>query len=184
MLTQMELTILDGIQAHLRCGVLDAVMPWITLFGEAGIFWILLTLGFLIDPKTRRTGLSMLAALLVDVILCNLCLKPLAARVRPFTYRPELELLVARLSDYSFPSGHTMASFAAAEAMRRTNQRGWIAAMVLSALIGLSRLYLYVHFPTDVLAGAVLGFACGWAGVYFADFVWDFYQKKKKRRTG
>ena len=95
--------------------------------------------------------------------LCNVILKPLAARPRPFEVNMGVRLLIEAPKDFSFPSGHTGASFAAAAALFFVGSRGWIPAAVLAALIGFSRLYLYVHYPTDVLAGALLGIAAGWA---------------------
>lgn len=180
MITQIDLTILDWIQAHLRCGFLDVFAPFITLFGEGGIFWIVLTLALLVIPRTRKYGLAMFFALALDVLLCNVIIKPLVARPRPYTYRPELELLVERLTDYSFPSGHTAIAFAGSVALLRSRTRWGIPAVILAALIGLSRLYLYVHYPTDVLCGALLGAACGVVGAYLAKLSCKFYKSRKK----
>ncbi len=179
-MTQLDLSILDWIQAHLRCGVLDAGLPWITALGDYGAFWILLALVLLAVPRTRRLGVAMTAALVLDVVLCNGVLKPLVARPRPFTFRPELELLVAPPRDFSFPSGHTAASFAAAAALLGMRSRSWIPAMALALAIGLSRLYLYVHYPTDVFCGALLGFACGILGAIFAKKALAFCKNRKK----
>lgn len=107
--------------------------------------------------KTRAWGIAVSAALLVDLLLCNVLLKPLVARPRPYTFRPELTLLVKAPRDFSFPSGHAAASFAAASALLYSKCRGWIPATALAAAIALSRLYLYVHYPSDVICGAVLG---------------------------
>lgn len=167
-MTSVDFMILDWVQAHLRCGILDMVMPWITALGEFGAFWMLLTVVFLIRRDTRQVGVMMAIALALDVVLCNGIIKPLAARPRPFAVRPEIELLIKAPRDYSFPSGHTAASFAAAGVMWFARQRGRWAAMVLAALIGLSRIYLYVHYPSDVVCGAVLGLLCGAVGVFFA----------------
>ena len=170
MITQVDLSILDWIQAHLRCGALDFLMPLITLFGEDGIFWIALTLILLAIPKTRRLGGAMFFTLLLDYLTCNLIIKPLVARPRPWIWRPGLEMELAKLTelptDFSFPSGHTAASFAAASALLFSKTRWGIPAVILAALVGMSRLYLYVHYPTDVLCGALLGLLCGLAGVW------------------
>ena len=135
MITQAELTALDWIQAHLRSGAMDTVMQVITLFGEYGVFWILLALGLLIYPRTRKLGLAMVFALLLDVVLCNGILKPLVARPRPYTWRPELEV-IRQMRDYSFPSGHTAAAFAGTFALLGMRCRGWIPALALSVLLG------------------------------------------------
>ena len=178
MITNIDLQILDWIQAHLRCGFLDHVVPWITLLGEAGWIWILLAVVLLARKKTRSLGLAVAISLLVDLVLCNLLLKPLVARPRPFTYRPDLNLLVAAPRDFSFPSGHTAASFAAAAALAFAHCRHWRPAMALALLIALSRLYLYVHYPTDVLCGALLGVLCGLIGA-----AWGKKVMKKCRKT-
>ena len=104
----------------------------------------------------------MLAALILDLILCNGILKNLFHRVRPYDIRTSIELLVKRPLDYSFPSGHTAVSFAAASAAWFMKKRKTgVAFGAVACLIAFSRLYLYVHYPTDVLAGAVIGILCG-----------------------
>ena len=115
-----------------------------------------------------------------DVYKRQLLLKPIIARPRPFTFRPELTLLVKAPRDFSFPSGHTAASFAAASALLFSKAKGWIPAMVLAALIALSRLYLYVHYPTDVLAGVVVGVLCGFFGAIFAKNATKFCKNEEK----
>lgn len=156
--------ILDWIQLHLRCGFLDTVMPLITKLGDAGILWIVLTILLLLIPKTRKTGITMAAALIFDVLLCNLLLKPLIARVRPYDINTAVSLLIAPPTDFSFPSGHSAVSFAATTALFFKKDRLWIPALILSVCIAFSRLYLYVHYPTDVLAGILLGILTGWLG--------------------
>lgn len=163
MITSIDLSILDFIRQNLTCGFLDAVVPILTKLGDGGCFWIALTLLLLIPKKTRRVGFAMAAALVLDLLLCNVCLKPLVARTRPYALR-QVTLLIPKPTDYSFPSGHTAASFAAAGAMLFMKARGRWPALALAFLIGLSRLYLYVHFPTDVLGGVVVGLLCGCLG--------------------
>ncbi len=171
-MTELDLYILDWVQEHLQCSFLDTVMPWITSLGNSGVVWIILALVLLLIPKTRRLGGVVTAALLIDLLLCNLMIKPLVARARPFTLR-EVELLIAAPTDYSFPSGHTAASFAATAALFFSKNKGWIPALVLSVIIAFTRLYLYVHYPSDVLCGALLGIFCGWAGARLIQVVSD-----------
>ena len=157
----MELNILDWFQT-LHTPILDKIMTSITKLGDAGIFWIILTLLFLIIPKMRKTGIIMAAALIMDLLICNIAVKNLAARTRPYDVNTSVQLLVAKLHDYSFPSGHTAASFASVTALYLAGEKKlWKPALVLACLIAVSRLYLYVHYPTDVLAGAVIGILCG-----------------------
>ena len=111
-----DLPILDWIQANLQSPFMDKFMPFITLFGEGGIFWIAVAVILLILPKTRKTGLGMGFALIFGLVVCNMTLKPLCQRVRPYDFQMEnygitINLLVKALHDYSFPSGHTIASF-------------------------------------------------------------------------
>ncbi len=168
MITEMDLSILDWIQAHLRCEFLDRVVPAITMLGEVGWIWILLAVVLLARKKTRKLGATVAISLVLDLIFCNLLLKPIVARPRPFSFRPELTLLVKAPRDFSFPSGHTAASFAASSSLLFLKHKIWIPTMVLAGLIALSRLYLYVHYPTDVLAGAAVGFLCGFFGAILA----------------
>lgn len=159
-----ELGILDFIQSHLRSDVLDFIMPLITKLGDGGILWICLSLILLLFRKTRRTGIVMAVSLALEVLCCNVILKPFVARTRPCDMNTAVQLLVPRPSDYSFPSGHTGAAFAAASALFFSKNRIWIPTVILAALIGFTRLYLYVHYPSDVLAGALLGIMFGCLG--------------------
>ena len=169
-----DLPILDWIAEHLQCGFLDTVMPLITLLGDAGIFWIAIAVVCLLFPKTRKIGFSMGAALLLGVVVCNIIMKPAFARIRPYDYQLEhfgktIKLLVATPHDFSFPSGHTIASFEAAAAIAIHNKKWGIPALVLACLIAFSRLYLYVHYPTDVLASVALGIGFAFLGSWIVE---------------
>ena len=156
-----DLPVLDWIQANLKSSVMDTVMPIITVFGDAGIFWMVVSALLFIFPKTRRTGLGMAIAMMIGLIVCNVTLKPLVGRIRPYDLQAELgvtiQLLGERMHDFSFPSGHTIASFEAAVVMLKNSKKMGIPAMILAILIAFSRLYLYVHYPTDVIASIILG---------------------------
>ena len=155
----IELKILDWFQT-LHTPLLDKFMTSVTILGNAGIFWIILTAVFLLIPQMRKTGVIMAAALIVDLLLCNVLLKNLVARTRPYDVNTGVQLLVTKLHDYSFPSGHTAASFASVAALYFAGEKKlWKSALVLACLIAVSRLYLYVHYPTDVLGGLLLGIA-------------------------
>ena len=160
----IELSILDWIQTLLT-PFLDKIMVFITRLGDAGIIWILLSIVLLLIPKTRKSGAVMVVALVVDVLLCNIVLKNLVARTRPYDVNTGVHLLVAKLHDYSFPSGHTAASFASVTALYLAGEKKlWKFALVLACLIAISRLYLYVHYPTDVLGGILFGVISGYLG--------------------
>lgn len=168
MITNMDFAILDFIAEHFRCGVLDTLVPLVTHLGDGGWFWIALAVVLLIPKKTRKYGVAVAMALIFDLLLCNVTIKPLVQRVRPYDIRQGIELLISAPHDYSFPSGHTAASFAAAGALMFMKAKGRIPALILATVIGLSRLYLYVHYPSDVVCGAILGLICGFLGAYFA----------------
>ena len=143
----------------------DAVMCFITKLGNAGMIWIVLAVILLLIPKTRKTGIIILAALCIDLVVCNGILKNLFARIRPCDVNTQIQLLIARPDDFSFPSGHTAASFAAVAALYFSGERKlWKPALVLACLIAFSRLYLYVHYPTDILGGILVGIAAGYIG--------------------
>ncbi len=160
----IELSILDWIQT-LHTPFLDKIMVFITRLGDAGIIWIVLSIVLLLIPKTRKSGAVMVVALVVDVLLCNIVLKNLVARTRPYDVNTGVHLLVAKLHDYSFPSGHTAASFTSVTALYLAGEKKlWKFALVLACLIAISRLYLYVHYPTDVLGGILFGVISGYLG--------------------
>lgn len=161
---EIEICILDWIQS-IRTPVGDMVMPFITRIGNIGAVWILLAVVLLIIPKTRKSGAVLAAALCVDVVLCNGILKNLFGRIRPCDVNTSVQLLITRPDDFSFPSGHTAASFAAVTAlMMAGEQKLWKPALALAVLIAFSRLYLYVHYPTDILGGMIVGGAAGVIG--------------------
>jgi len=165
----VELAILDWIQAHFRCAFLDWLMPFASGLSNHGEIWILLAALLLLFRRQRKYGVSAACALTLDLVACNMLLKPLIGRTRPFLLRPDLPLLVPPPGDASFPSGHTAAAFAAVFALRTAGSPLWVPALALAALTAFSRLYLYVHWPSDVLGGILLGAAVGWAGAKAAE---------------
>lgn len=163
-MAQMELAVLDFIQELFRNPFMDSLMPAVTSLGDAGFLWILLGLALLCSRKYRRTGAAVLLSLAADLVICNLLLKNMVARVRPCDLNPAVQLLIARPSDFSFPSGHTAAAFTSVFSLYRENNRLWKPVLVLAAVIAFSRMYLYVHFPTDILGGVAVGWVCALAG--------------------
>lgn len=189
-----DLPILDWIQANLRSDFLDSVMPIITYFGEDGIFWIACAVILMLIPRQRKAGFSMGLALLMGLIVCNMTLKPMIMRIRPYDYQleyfgVEIALLIEAQHDYSFPSGHTIASFEACAALMYYNKKLGIPATILACLIAFSRMYLYVHYPTDVLVSIVLGVFLGLFATWIVENVARLfpggeghYLKKLKKR--
>lgn len=164
-LTDIDFAILDWIQKVFRCEALDSAMLTITTLCNAGVFWILLTIFLLSDRRTRVDAGALACALVVHLLVVNVLLKNLVYRERPYISRPDILMLITP-TDSSFPSGHTAACFACVAALVDRKSKMWIPALILSILIAFSRLYLYVHFPSDVLAGAVIGYLCGMAGAF------------------
>lgn len=161
---RIDIGILEFIQTYLRCDLLDMAMPLITRLGDGGILWICISVLLLISPRTRKVGTAMAVSLGFEVLCCNVILKPFVARLRPCDINSTVQLLIPHPEGFSFPSGHTGASFAAASALFFSRGKFRIPALMMAALIGFSRLYLYVHYPSDVLAGALLGIMLGWLG--------------------
>lgn len=176
----VEFSILDFIQNQFRTPFGDFVMLLISKLGNGGIIWLVLSGLLCVFPKYRKAGVTMLTALALDVLLCNVMLKPLVGRMRPFTVNTGMELLINAPKDFSFPSGHTAASFAAAFALLFVKNKLWIPSMILASLIAFSRLYLYVHYPTDVLAGILLGLIVGVAANVICRLAEPHIRKKIK----
>lgn len=160
---EWELGFLDWIQQNVRGPVLDALLPAISALGNAGLIWIAMGLFLLAFKKRREQGAVVLIALALCGLCGNLILKPLIARPRPFAWNPEIQLLINAPRDFSFPSGHSMSSLAAATALFLYDRKWGGAALALGGVIVFSRLYLYVHFLTDVLMGSLMGVALAFA---------------------
>lgn len=158
---ELDLSILYLIAENLRSDVLTAVMTVFTYAGNGGAVWIAIALAMLFSKRHRKLGIAMAIGLVICLLLGNLGLKPLIARDRPFIADPSLQTLIPYPSGYSFPSGHTFSSFVSATVIWRYSKKAAWIAVPTAVIIAFSRLYFCVHFPTDVLAGAVLGIAAG-----------------------
>ncbi|MCQ2417234.1 MAG: phosphatase PAP2 family protein [Oscillospiraceae bacterium] len=213
-----EFQFLNWIQDTLRSDIMDVIMPFITKFGDGGIFWIVLTVLMFIPKQTRKYAHVSAIALILCVLGGNVILKNLIARPRPFwlengnplarigcigdpllrlsahdgtTVIPEgrtlLQLLVKAPMDYAFPSGHTQASFAAAASICMWKKKYGIPALILAALVAFSRMYLYVHYPTDILGGLFFGLTYAFIGLaicnrLFRNKTWDGCEGAGKRK--
>ena len=180
-MNEFEIKILDFIQEHLRCGFLDNIMVLLTRLADDGIVWIVLAISLLCFKQTRKMGITLSLALVLGLVIGNIGLKNLFARVRPYDVNNSVNLLIEKLSDFSFPSGHTRCCFESGMAMFLCDKRFGKVAFVLGGLIGFSRMYLYVHYPTDVLAGAILGLLNGFIAFIIVDKIYKFIDNKKSK---
>ena len=154
--TMWDFSILDFIQTHLRAPWMDGFMTFVTTLGNIGIIWIVVGVALLFFKKYRPWGITLLLALAIGAILGNCIIKPLVARPRPCHLVSSVVLLIENPTSYSFPSGHTCSSFIGAITLTWANRKFGFFAIPLAVLIAFSRLYLYVHFPTDIVGGIVL----------------------------
>ncbi|MCD8118817.1 MAG: phosphatase PAP2 family protein [Lachnospiraceae bacterium] len=176
----MDADILLFIQEYIRNPALDVFFKAITHLGDAGIFWIILTICLLPFKKTRKAGICSACALLGSLLVNNMILKVLVNRTRPYEMIEGLVCIIAPAVDASFPSGHTGASFASAVAMFWHLPRRWgILLLVIASLIAFSRLYVGVHYPTDVLGGLVTGIGLG----LLVNFVGERISRRKGTAT-
>ncbi len=159
MIANLDWNLLHAIQ-NLRCGPLDFLMPKITMLGDAGILWIAAGVILLCIRRYRKWGIALLLALAAGSLLGSGVLKPLFARERP-CWLESVPMLISVPTDFSFPSGHTLASAVSAVVLTAANRKFGFFAVPAAVLIAFSRLYLFVHFPSDVLMGALIGTGIG-----------------------
>ena len=180
-----DLPILDWIQATMQCTFLDKIMPLITVLGDGGAFWIACAVLMILLKKYRKTGFSAGLALIFGLLICNIILKPWVARIRPYDFQEQagilINLLIEKEHSLSFPSGHTIASFEAATAILLRHKKLGIAAMILACLIAFSRMYLYVHYPTDVIASVFLGIGLAFLASWIVNKVSAAIEAKKAK---
>lgn len=181
-----DISIINWIQENCRCAFLDGFMSAITYIGGMkGLVCIMLAVVLLFWKKTRKTGIMIGAALLLGVIIGNGILKNVFARTRPYELEGALvtvkDLLTGPESDKSFPSGHSLAVFETATVLMYYKRSWGIPALVIAILVAISRLYLYVHFPTDVIAGAVCGIIFAILGIIIVNMVYKYLLPKFKK---
>jgi len=165
---------------------LDFIMKAFTFLGNAGIVWIAIALVLTIIPKTRKLGLTMAFAMALTFILGNLVLKPLIARGRPCWINDTVEMLIKKPTDYSFPSGHTMNGITASLCIFFYHHKAGIGAIVVACIIAFSRMYLFVHWPTDILCGALVGAVDAVISFFVVKKIYEAVEKaiaKKKERA-
>lgn len=181
MIQAMDEGILRWIAEHLRAAWLDPIMVFYTHLGDGGVLFIAAAMILLLFRATRRAGASAGIAMVTGLLITNLTIKPLVARPRPWVVMEGLQTLVTSGDMNSFPSGHTTAAFAFGVALCAVLPQKWAkaAALIAAALMGFSRLYVGVHFPTDVLVGAVIGTVCGLFGAWVTKRFTAWYRSRK-----
>lgn len=171
-LIQIDGNILLWIQEYVRNDFLTPIMRFITSLGDAGFIWIVIALLCLCFKKTRKTGALTACSLLGSLVVNNLIIKNLVGRIRPYEVVEGLNIVISKPIETSFPSGHTASSFAAGVMIFLACPKKYgIPALILAFLIGISRLYVGVHYPTDVIGGMI-------SGTLIAVCIWKIYQKK------
>lgn len=178
-MNQFEAAIILWIQENLR-GVMDGFWLFVTRLGDDGMLWIILGIVLLLWKKTRPIGVTILISLVFDYVIINRTLKGLVARPRPFVVNEAIRPLITNVSPYkSFPSGHSGGAFAAMFALYRwVPKKIGVPALILAALVALSRLYVGVHYPTDIITGCIVGFMCS----VWAHYIVTQLMKKEERR--
>ncbi|EQB3098773.1 phosphatase PAP2 family protein [Clostridium botulinum] len=153
----MDIYLLDFIHKSIANDFLDKIMIFITSIGNLGLIWIAISVLLLISKKYKRVGMLCIATLILSSLIGEVVLKNLVQRGRPFTAIEGINLLVKAPKSFSFPSGHTASSFAVATVIGRKIKSFKLPIYILAFAIAFSRLYLYVHYPSDVLVGALIG---------------------------
>ncbi len=168
-------SIINFIAENFHNAFTDVFFVYVTYLGELGLVWIVISLVMLISKKYRVYGFLALMALLLTFLIGEVVLKNIIARDRPFVSDPDLLVLIHKPSSFSFPSGHSGSSFTAATIFYFVNKKFGVCAYILAFLVAFSRVFLCVHYPTDVICGAVLG-------IIMANVVIFAYKKVKRRR--
>ena len=164
-----DLSVLNGIQQSLKCGFLDFLTVALSYITTSGIIWIVLGVVLTCIKKTRAVGIVVLMALAVGFLSGDVLLKHIVQRPRPFTVNTDIQLLIKQPSGASFPSTHSTLAAAVTTVLLVKNKRALgYCALALTVCIAFSRLYLYVHYPTDVLCGLLLGVLSGVAALLIA----------------
>lgn len=173
----IDISIIEKIyrfQHNLNSKLFNKIMIFFTILGDNGMIWIAIALILFLNRKYRKIAVFSIVSLIICALLVNVILKPLIHRPRPFSELADIVLLIKAPKDYSFPSGHTAASFVMVYIFFRHIKKYFIPVLITGILIAFSRMYLSVHFPSDIIAGIIIGIFSGYAGEKVAD---GFYRK-------
>lgn len=180
-MASLEIGILNALQ-NIRFPLLDSLMVFVTKLGNGGLIWIIVGIFLLTrhKKKYKKMAFILLLSLIISAVVGLVILKPIVHRPRPFDTFGFKELLIKAPKDFSFPSGHTSSSFAAASSINSLDKRFGKYALILALLITFSRMYLYVHYPTDVAAGILLGLGSTRASMKIRRMIEEKIAKDKK----
>lgn len=182
-IVEFDIAVLDFIREHFSCAFLDAIVPPISFLGNGGLIFIVAAVLMVFWKRTRKTGAMTGAALIFGLLICNLFLKPLVARIRPFDLVEGISVIINKPNDYSFPSGHTTAAFELATVWMLRDKRFGVPALVFAFVMAFTRMYLYVHYPTDIIGGMIIGIVCGLLGYFVVDKLYDKIAKTIKDKA-
>lgn len=171
-ITQVDLSILHMIVQYLHAPWLDLGMAWFTKLGNSGAIWLALGIGLSLTKEYRTVGMAMLLALVMGMVICHFAIKPMVGRLRPFLVDPSFHLVIKPPTGYSFPSGHTWSSFAAVAVAMMHRLKGRYIILLAAVVMAFSRLYLTVHYPTDILGGIIIGLFLGYISVKLVEYYW------------
>lgn len=173
LIQNIDFLIIDFIRENLSSDLMDKIMVFFTTLGNAGALWIFAGIVMLCTKKYRKTAIMMIVGLTIGLVLGNFILKPLVGRLRPFQLKEGIELLITAPKDFSYPSGHTLASVISAVIILLTHKKIGYWALGVAILIAFSRLYLYVHFPTDIIGGALIGTLIAFVSVKIVNYLYN-----------
>jgi undecaprenyl-diphosphatase len=158
----IDLWVLEFIQQFFNYPLMDKLMIFITTLGNKGAIWIIICVSLLFKKNYRKIAILVMIAFTLSTILGEGIIKHIVQRLRPFATYPSLQLIIGTPTLYSFPSGHTATAFAAATVLSKEFNKYKILFFSISSLIAFSRLYLFVHYPSDIIAGILLGLFSAW----------------------
>lgn len=159
-IVDLDIEILEYVQTLSGNPVVDGFMVFMSKIGDNGIVWIMLSMILITSKKHRKAGIMALSALVLSTLFGELLLKHLIGRQRPFEDHEMFKALIETSSVYSFPSGHATSSFAVAGTVAWIFRKYSPLLLGAAALVSLSRVYLFVHYPSDIVAGMILGLGC------------------------